>query len=96
VQFSSTVEVVDADVSECDTSGEDSDIQAAADLAASAAAAIARSRFVYINKLKIRGTSGRKKWNKTLMQAECTRLGINYTSKHLLKIAERLAAAATK
>jgi hypothetical protein len=96
VQFRSTVEVVNADASECDTSGEDSDLQTAADRAASEAAAIARARFVYIQKLKIRGDSGRRRWDKKLMQAECTRLGINYTSKHLLKIAERLAAAATK
>jgi hypothetical protein len=96
-EHSSTVEVVDTDVLECDNnSGEDNDLQTPADQAASEATAIARSRFVYIQKLKIRGDSGRKRWDKNFMQAECTRLGINCTSKYLLKIAERLAAAATK
>ena len=87
----------DDDNSDGDTSdlGDEADDEAL-NKAADDAAAIARSRFIYTQSLKMKGESGRQQWNKEFMKAECKRLRINFTGKHLMKTAEKLAAAAHK
>ena len=90
------IDVENVDGSECEAESEDVDVNTAADRAAAAAATIARGRFIYMDKLKAVGETGRKQWNKEFMQVECRRLHIRFTGKHLLKIAQKLAAAAIK
>ena len=87
---------IGVDDSVCESITEDEDLNAAADQAAKEAGAIARARFIYMRKLKTSNATGRNKWNKYFMKSECLRLNISFPCHHLLKIAQKLAAAATK